>query len=73
MGIVLCIPIARPAEDRVIQPNEILQHTSSPSEGRLSAPGLKGLQRSLWYEGERTRERAKKKKKKLKRTKKLSE
>lgn len=48
--MVLCIPIARPAEDRVIQPNEILQHTSSPSEGRLSAPGLKGLQRSLWYE-----------------------
>lgn len=68
MGIVLCIPIARPAEDRVIQPNEILQHTSSPSEGRLSAPGLKGLQRSLWYEHEKEL-----KKNKLKRTKKLSE
>lgn len=26
------------AEDRVIQPNEIQQHTSSPSEGWLSAP-----------------------------------
>lgn len=37
-------------EDRVIQPNEVLQHTSSPCETWLSAPGLKGLQRSLRYE-----------------------
>lgn len=64
MGVVLCIPIEHPAEDRVIQPNEILQHTSSPSEGRLSAPGLKGLQRSLWYEASQQQ------KKKLKRPKK---
>lgn len=28
-------------EDRVIQPNEMLQHTSSQSEGWLSAPVLK--------------------------------
>lgn len=61
--MVLCIPIARPAEDRVIQPNEILQHTSSPSEGRLSAPGLKGLQRSLWYEASEHEKEQKKKKK----------
>lgn len=70
MGIVLCIPIARPAEDRVIQPNEILQHTSSQSEGRLSAPGLKGLQRSLWYEASEHEKELKKTKKTLKRTKK---
>lgn len=34
----LCIPAAHPAEDRVVQPNEILRHASSPESGLTFRP-----------------------------------